>query len=74
VSVRSIVIAYEDKYFEELHRLIKRLRVDHGLPGLCLEPRSVQGTGGFINEVPKLLRTPLKQTKPTRRGTSARAR
>lgn len=63
MSVRSIVIAYEDKYFGELHLLIKRLRADHSLPGVCLESSSVQGTGGFINEVPKLLRTKLKQTK-----------
>ncbi|WP_437683394.1 hypothetical protein [Sorangium sp. So ce131] len=61
--MRSIVIAYEDKYCEELHRFIKRLRNDNGLPGICLESRSVQGTGGFINDVAKLLRTPLKQTK-----------
>ncbi len=61
--MRSIIIAYEDAYCEALHGLIKRLRVDHGMPGLVLEPRTVRGTGGFVNEVPKLLRSPLKQTK-----------
>lgn len=63
MTVRSIVIAYEDDYCKELHLLIKRLRVDGGQPGLILESATVRGTGGFINEVPKLLRTPLKQTK-----------
>lgn len=61
--MKSVVIAYEDDYCEELHLLIKRLRGDLGLPGLCLEPIAVRGTGGFVNEVPKLLRIPLKQTR-----------
>ena len=61
--MRSIVIAYENAYCEALHGLIKRLRMDQGLPGLILESRTVRGTGGFVNQVPKLLRTPLKQTK-----------
>lgn len=62
--MRSIVIAYEDQYCEKLHLLVKALRKDRGLPkDVCLESRSVRGTGGFVNEVPKLLRMPLKQTK-----------
>ena len=59
----AIVIAYEDDYFEQLHHLIKGLRRDSGLPALILEPRTVRGTGSFINEVPKLLRAPIKQTR-----------
>jgi hypothetical protein len=61
--VKSVLMAYEDQYFEALHGLIKALRRDRGLPPICLEPRSVRGTGGFVNEVPKLLRMSLKQTK-----------
>lgn len=61
--MRSIVIAYEDQYFEALHGLVKSLRRDAGLPGIILEPRPVRGTGNFVGEVPKLLREPLKQTK-----------
>lgn len=60
---RSIVIAYEDQYCDALHGLIKRLRRDHDLPGLCLDSHTVRGTGGFAKEVPKLLRTPRKQTR-----------
>lgn len=56
----TIVIAYEDKYCEQLHTLIKGLRKDLGLTLHPLEPRSVHGTGGYVNEVPRLLRTPLK--------------
>lgn len=61
--MKSILIAYEDQYHQKLHLLIKRLRRDRGLPGVILEGRSVRGTGGFINEVPTLLRMPFKQTK-----------
>jgi hypothetical protein len=61
--VKSVLIAYEDQYFEALHGLVRALRRDRGLPGICLEPRSVRGTGGFVNEVPRLLRMSLKQTK-----------
>jgi hypothetical protein len=61
--VRSIVIAYEDKYCEGLHGLIKGLRRDHGLGGIILELQTVRGTGGFVNDVPLLLRRALKQTK-----------
>jgi hypothetical protein len=60
---RSIVIAYEDQYCDKLHLLIKALRRDRGQPGLCLEARSVHGTGGFAKEVPRILRTLLKQTR-----------
>ncbi len=60
---RAVVVAYEDQYCEELHRLVKRLRADQGLPGLILEARSVRGDGGFVKEVRQLLRLPLKQTK-----------
>lgn len=49
---RSIVIAYEDDYCGNLHLLIKALRRDRGLPGLCLEARSVHGTGGFARRCP----------------------
>lgn len=59
----SIVIAYEDDYHEELHLLVKALRRDRGLPGMILEGRPVFGTGNFVHEAPRLLRTPLKQTK-----------
>ncbi len=59
----SILIAYEDEYHEELHLLVKRLRADRGVPGLVLEKATVRGTGNFVTEVPRLLRTPLKQTK-----------
>lgn len=60
---KSIVIAYEDNYCDQFHLLLKRLRRDLGQPELILEARPVKGTGQFVNEVPKLLRTPLKQTK-----------
>jgi hypothetical protein len=60
---KSIVIAYEDNYCDEFHLLVKKLRRDLGQSDLILEARPVKGTGQFINEVPKLLRTPLKQTK-----------
>lgn len=56
----TIVIAYEDTNCEQLHILIKGLRKDLGLALHPLELRSVHGTGGYINEVPRLLRTPLK--------------
>ncbi|WP_437640399.1 hypothetical protein [Sorangium sp. So ce854] len=59
----SIVIAYEDDYHEELHLLVKALRQDRGLPGMIVEGRPVRGTGNFVHETPRLLRTPLKQTK-----------
>lgn len=62
-SMRSILIAYEDEYFEQFHLFIKALRRDHGLPGLCLEGRTMRGTGNFANELPRHLRMPLKQTK-----------
>jgi hypothetical protein len=39
--VTAIVIAYEDAYHEELHRLVKALRRDRGLPGLILEAQPV---------------------------------
>ena len=58
----SILIAYEDDYHEELHLLLKALRRDRGLAGLTLEG-PVRGTGNFVREAPRLLRTPLKQTK-----------
>lgn len=61
--MKSVVLAYEDQYCEELHRLIKALRRDAGQPGLILEPRAVRGTGNFAEEVQKLLRLPLKQTR-----------
>lgn len=61
--MKSIVIAYEDRYCDQFHGLIKRLRRDRGQAGVILEAASVRGTGGFVNEVPKLLRLPLKQTK-----------
>lgn len=61
--MKSVVVAYEDQYCEELHRLVKALRRDAGQPGLVLEPRAVRGTGNFADEVQKLLRLPLKQTK-----------
>lgn len=61
--MKSIVLAYEDQYCEELHRLVRALRRDAGQPGLVLESRAVRGTGNFAEEVPKLLRLPLKQTK-----------
>lgn len=59
----AIVIAYEDAYHEELHRLVKALRRDRGLPGLILEAQPVRGTGKFVHDAPRILRTPLKQTK-----------
>lgn len=61
--MKSIVVAYEDQYCEELHGLLKKLRRDAEQPGLILEPRPVRGTGNFVEEVQKLLRLPLKQTK-----------
>jgi len=61
--VKSIVVAYEDKYCNELHLLVKALRRDAGAPAMILEPRSVRGTGRFANEVPRILRDRLKQTK-----------
>jgi hypothetical protein len=61
--MKSLVIAYEDDYHEELHLLIKALRNERGLPGVILEGRPVRGTGNFVNEVPRLLRASLKQTK-----------
>lgn len=61
--MRSIVVAYEDKYCEELHLLIKALRRDRQQPAVILESRTVKGTGGFANEVRRLLRDRLKQTK-----------
>ncbi len=61
--MKSIVIAYEDNYHEELHHLVKALRRDRGLPGIILEGRPVRGTGNFVAETPRLLRAPLKQTK-----------
>ena len=63
MSERSIVIAYEDDDCDELHRLLKALRRDVGQSGVILEARPVKGTGQFVNEVPKLLRERLKQTK-----------
>ncbi|HEY8379223.1 MAG TPA: hypothetical protein VIK91_22170 [Nannocystis sp.] len=62
-GARAILIAYEDQYFEQFHLLVKALRRDRGLPGLCLEGRTVHGTGGFAKEIPRYLRMPLKQTK-----------
>ena len=61
--MRSIVIAYEDDYHEELHLLVKAMRRDRGLPEMLVEGRPVRGTGNFVHEAPRLLRTPLKQTK-----------
>ncbi|WP_437300233.1 hypothetical protein [Sorangium sp. So ce426] len=61
--MRSIVIAYEDDYHEELHLLVKAMRRDRGLPEMIVEGRPVRGTGNFVHEAPRLLRTPLKQTK-----------
>jgi hypothetical protein len=61
--VSSTLLAYEDQYHDNLHLLIKKLRRDAALPGIILEKTTVRGTGGFINDVPKLLRTPLKQTR-----------
>jgi hypothetical protein len=43
--VRSIVIAYEDDYHEELHLLVKAMRRDLGLPEMIVEGRPVRGTG-----------------------------
>lgn len=59
----AIVIAYEDAYHEQFHLLVKALRRDRGLPGLILEAQPVGGTGNFVHEAPRILRTPLKQTK-----------
>jgi hypothetical protein len=61
--MKSAVIVYEDAYHEELHALVKALRRDLGHPGVILEPSTVRGAGGFVTEVPRILRTPLKQTK-----------
>jgi len=61
--MKSIVLAYEDQYCEELHRLIRALRRDAGQPGLVIEARAVRGTGNFAEEVSRLLRLPLPQTK-----------
>lgn len=61
--MKSIVIAYEDKYFNKLHDLVKRLRKDRGDVGHVIEPRPIQGTGNFIREVPSLMRTPLAYPK-----------
>lgn len=59
--MKTVVLAFEDQYYEELFTLIKRLRRDQGLAGMVLFGTSVRGTGGFINEVPKLLRIPPGQ-------------
>lgn len=44
--MKSVVLAYEDQYCEELHRLIEALRRDAGQPGLILdrEPFGEPGT------------------------------
>lgn len=59
--MKTVVLAFEDQYYPELFALIKRLRRDRGLEGMALFGTSVRGTGGFINEVPKLLRIPPGQ-------------
>lgn len=61
--MNSIVIAYEDDYHKELHLLVKALRRDRGQSPVILEDRTVRGTGNFVGEVPRFLRTPLKQTR-----------
>lgn len=61
--MKSVVLAYEDSYCDELHRLIKAPRRDAGQPALILEPRPIRGTGNFAEEVQKLLRLPLSQTR-----------
>lgn len=62
-SQRGVVVAYEDLYHEQLHGLIKALHRDAGRPGIILESATVKGTGGFVADVPLLLRTALKQTR-----------
>ena len=59
--MKTVVLAFEDQYYPELFALIKRLRRDRGLEGMALFGTSVRGTGGFINEVPTLLRIPPGQ-------------
>lgn len=61
--MKTVVIAFEDQYYEELYKLIKRLRRDRGLPGIALFGRSVRGTGGLARELPRLLRMPPGEAK-----------
>lgn len=62
-GLATLVVLYEDQYFEEFHKFWKRLRQHQKLPALVLEGRTAKGTGGFVNELGPLLRTPLRQTK-----------
>lgn len=64
MSARSVVLFYEDEYYDELHKLVKRLRKASGRGGeLVLEPWSALGTGGFQRDLSRILRTPLKYPK-----------
>ena len=61
--MKTVLVAYEDKYCDAFHLLVKALRRDQGLGDVILERATVRGTGGFMRDVPKLLRLPMKQTK-----------
>lgn len=62
---RAVLALYEDAACKELHALVKSLRRDRGCGGVddVIELVSVKGNGNFVNEVPKMLRLPVKQTK-----------
>lgn len=58
------VVLYEDEYHAELHRLIKRIRTrDLGRDAAIIEPATARGDGGFVRELPLLLRTMQRTTK-----------
>jgi hypothetical protein len=64
VSDRLTVILYEDEYHAELHRLIKRIRTrDLGRGSAIIEPATARGDGGFVRELPLLLRTMQRATR-----------
>jgi hypothetical protein len=59
----STLILYEDKYYETLHALIKRLRRERGAAPTVLEASSVRGDGGFARELGPALGRKLSSTR-----------
>lgn len=57
------LLAYEDKYFAQLHTLVKALRRDLGRATTIIEGEGVNGTGGFQNELGRQLGRRDKRTK-----------
>lgn len=57
------LLAYEDKYIEHLHRLVKAIRRDRGGAPCVIESESVGGTGKFERELGPMLGRRDKRTR-----------